>query len=333
MSSKLNAPVNTTEIAAAGQVEVKVEPTDGAIPNIATAVKAEEATGARNGVFSSDDVMAAYKSLFGTLYNAAPQISITNVKRALGQSEILVKLAQEYDCLQHIRPHLGNLLSQFRQTLFVSIKNDPPRWLRLAVDLESPYIYTEALIHLVGCHPSWPWATPRTEIVSQVHKIVKAKAQHLAKLTAAVERDLFLNDIQASDGSFVALGGDFESWLAVQLFRDWFVREVRAAQYKSKDETNPMRIGYVYRKVKKGGEAYLPYDQVLRTLTTRVRDKTNSWDELAADLKILKEYASKTVEDLTKNKLMLDVEVHNIGYLTCTDITPGDYAWVVMAEE
>jgi hypothetical protein len=256
------------------------------------------------------------------------------VKRALGQSEILVKLAKEYGSLEFVRPHLGNLLSQFRQALFISIKTDPPRWLRLGVDLESPSIYTEALIHIVGTHPVWPWTTThKSEVDPSIHKLIRSKAQHLAKLSATVERDLFLNDIQGSDGRSIRLESDFESWLPVQLFRDWFCHEVRSCNYRNSDEQSPMKIGTLYRKIRKGGEEYLAYDHVLTTLSSRVRDKSNSWEDLAADLKMLKEYASKTVEDITKNNLMLDVEANLVGYLTCVDVTPADYPWALAAEE
>ncbi|KAF2490461.1 hypothetical protein BU16DRAFT_470223, partial [Lophium mytilinum] len=224
-------------------------------------------------------------------------------------------------------------LSQFREALFVSIKNDPARWLSLSVDLESPSIYTEALIHLVGSYPAWPWATPRSEIAAGVHRLIKAKSQHLIKLSALVERDLFLNSIEGADGKYVTMESDFEAWMPAQMFRDWFCREVRAAAFKNSDATNPMRIGALYRRIRKGGDAYLPFDEVLKTLMLRVRNKTDSWSELADDLKMLKEYATKTVAEITTNKLLLDLEANTIGYLTCVEVTPADYPWAVMGEE
>ncbi|OCL14767.1 hypothetical protein AOQ84DRAFT_402045, partial [Glonium stellatum] len=274
------------------------------------------------------DISLAYSSLFRAYYNLPPDITTTNVQLALSQSELLIEVAQIYDSVHIIRAHIGNIFSQFRQKLNIAIKDNPPRWLKLSIALESPAIFTEALIHLVGSHPAWPWRTKSVTIPQNVLKVIKEKADHLNELCAEAERDLFLNTIEAADGGPTTIENDFEGWCTVQVFRDWYCARLNTIISKAGDQ-RVMERGTLYRAMGKGGDSYLPYDEVLASLRNNV--KSDDWTDLADDLKRLKKYAKDTVHDLCKNELMLDVDNHNIGYLTCVDVEVKDFPW--MAQE
>lgn len=307
------------------QPEIKLEPQSDDLPRFETVIKFEGRAQSAHRKASHIDILLAYTSLFRAYYNLSPDITTTNIQLALVQSEFLIEVAQIYDSVHLIRPHIGNIFSQFRQKLYIAIKDDPPRWLRLSITLESPSIFAEALIHLVGSHPAWPWRTRNHTIPESVLKVIKKKADDLNELCAEVERDLFLNSIQAAGGGPTTIEKDFEGWCIVQVFRDWYCSRLNAIISKAGDQ-RVMERGRLYRIMRRGGDAYLPYDEVLASMRHNV--KSDDWMELADDLKILKEYAKDTVHDLCKNELMLDVDAHNIGYLTCVDVETKDFPWV-----
>lgn len=56
-------------------------------------------------------------------------------------------------------------------------------------------------------------------------------------------------------------------------------------------------------------------------------------DVLQEDLGLLKEFASREVQDLTRNELSLDVEENKVGWLTCAKIERADIPWRAEAEE
>lgn len=94
--------------------------------------------------------------IFGAFYNVNPHIVANNIKAAMSKVEQLVRVAQQLGCTHLVTSHVGNALVQHRQSLYKDILADAPRYLLLSLALESVFLYTEALIHLVGAYPNWP---------------------------------------------------------------------------------------------------------------------------------------------------------------------------------
>lgn len=55
--------------------------------------------------------------------------------------------------------------------------------------------------------------------------------------------------------------------------------------------------------------------------------------DLGNDLKLLKRYASRIIEELEKNHLMVDVDSEGIGYLICVEVEAGYVPWWTEMEE
>ncbi|KAF2257785.1 hypothetical protein CC78DRAFT_178990 [Lojkania enalia] len=160
--------------------------------------------------------MTFYRQLFGLFYNITLPMPI-DIGLALVQSEGLVMVAIELQCLPLLRPHLSRTLAGFRQKLFLSIKRDPARWILLAMPLQDDSIFTECLVHLVGTYPAWPWPTRRTGIPSEVRQFIAHKAKELNQLCLEVDRDLLLITIENPKGDVVtpAESEDQETWILV----------------------------------------------------------------------------------------------------------------------
>ena len=266
--------------------------------------------------------LSAYHSLFLIYYNRAPEVSTTNISVALSQCELLVSVATYYGSLRVVRPYLGNILSQFRHALYAAIAEDPPRWFKLSIPLESASIFSEALIHLAGCWPHWIWTTPALALSPSMIDLVKRKAKHLNDLRGEVDRELLTNSLSAEGGHPVTFSTSLESWMVVQIFRDWL-----ATQMHNRRRADKAHHGIIYRLMRKGGESYLPLETVSEELEGLRGNGMGSWVEVAEDLKALKEFAMQAVAQLVKNNIMLDVEAARIQYLTCVEVVEEDFPW------
>lgn len=258
-------------------------------------------------------------------YNRAPSVSTTNVSAALTQCEVIVSVATLYGSLNVVRPYLGNILSQFRHALFSAIAEDPPRWLKLSIPLESASIFSEALIHLVGCWPHCYWPTPAATIPKDMIDLITQKATRLNDLRREVDQELLTNSLSTEEGNLVTLASSPESWMVAQVFRDWMATQMRDAR-----RADLAPHGNAYRLMRKGGDVYLPLETVSEALHG-IRGKGKgwgSWAKVAEDLKALKEFGIGAVKPLVRNCLMLDVEVAGIRYLTCVDVGVEDFPWL-----
>lgn len=267
--------------------------------------------------------LAAYNDLFLMYYNRAPSVSTTSINAALTQCEVIVSIATFYGSLNVVRPYLGNIVSQFRHVLFAAIAEDPPRWFNLSIPLETGSIFSEALIHLVGCWPSWAWPTPMTTIASDMTELIKKKAKRLSDLRREVDQELLTNSLSAEEGNPVAFASFPESWMVAQVFRDWLATQLHAIR-----KAGVAHHGTVYRLMRKGGEAYLPLETVSEALDGIRGQGMGTWVEVAEDLHAMKDFAIRAVEPLVGNCLMLDVETAEIKYLTCVDVGMEDFPWV-----
>jgi hypothetical protein len=269
------------------------------------------------------DVVDAYDQIFGAFYNIPLRIPLHSIEAALEVSEQLVNIACDMGCIALVESHIGNALLQFRQALFVAIKADPPRWLKLAFHLKNDSIYTEALIHLVGAHPCWPWSTTKRDILPEgISRLVARKSEELDHMCLEVERDVLFLTIQVHKGPVTPQeASQFDTWFIVQTFRDILAREFNALDRLS-DSKRSMARGAMYRKLK--SVAYMPPEEMRRMMQQIMPGAVDSLEE---DLGMLKEYASEIVADLAKNELMLPVEAHKIGYLTCTKVGREDIPW------
>ena len=265
----------------------------------------------------------AYQSLFRIFYNQVPLVSSTDIDQALEQCEKLVAIAQHYGSLHIIRPYLGNSLAQFRHTLFKGIAKDPPRWMVLAVSLESATIYSEALVHCAGCWPCWPWPTPSTSVQAAAFSIITTKGKELLALRSEIDQELLINSLEDDDGRPVTLKKSAEQWMVVNIWRDWLARNLNI--YRNNGNGY---FGTYYRTLSKGGDAYLPAEKQAEKLCEISGYGMRHWEDVAQDLKALKDFAMRAVALLVKNNLFLEPVSAGIEYLTCTEVTADDYPWL-----
>ena len=156
-------------------------------------------------------------------------------------------------------------------------------------------------------------------------ELVKRKAKLLSDLRAEVDRELLTNSLSAEEGDPVTFAAAPESWLVVQVFRDWLARQMHDVR-----KAGRLYDGTVYRLMRRGGEAYLPVEEVSEALEGLRGQGVGEWGEVAEDLRAMKEFARRAVEGLVRNGLVCGGEGAGAGgeYLTCVDVGPEDFPWV-----
>ncbi|KAH8663607.1 hypothetical protein BGZ60DRAFT_565649 [Tricladium varicosporioides] len=287
-------------------------------------------------------VLETYNSIFLIFYNKPPKISTINIDIALQQSEGLVKLAEHLDCVSLVRPHLSNTLLSYGRTLYKAILQDPPRWLLLSTYLESAPIFREAIVHIVGMHPIWPWheTATRDYFKPDILQLIDKKALELKILKTDINSKLFCSSITV-DGQEVRIWKNnkatFDTFFVVSLWRDWFVGGISKTK-SSRDKALEQPINssrniidaVPYRLMGQGGEAYLPLGETLTLLRDFKGKDFARWDprEVNEDLMIMKLFAMKEVKPLLASESMLDLEAEGIGYFTCTKIANEELPWV-----
>lgn len=160
-------------------------------------------------------------------------------------------------------------------------------------------------------------------------QVVVKKVGELETLKRAVDRALFLTSIRIDEKEIYLDKNDEstrDTWFVVQIWRDWYSRSVSEA-IASKDPTEKI-LTRLYRTIAKGGDTYLPLEEVLELLgavnyTHRPRSAVDI-QEVADDLKILKESAQEIATRICINNSMVDVEEAGIEYFTCTKVDSAD---------
>lgn len=255
------------------------------------------------------------------MYSQEPQLS-SNVLEALGECEALMGLASMYGSEMIVRPMLISRLGEFRLGLYKGIATDPPRWMNLAVRLQSGMIFSEALVHCAGGYPDFPWPTKLASVLPECYQIVFDKSRSLQFKRIEIDNALFTNTLLQSDGRPATLVDSPEAWLVNSVFHDWLRRECLNATISHK-----WRAIGCYRLIHQGGDAYLPEDEVEETLIEVDAPGVGQWEELGQELKTIKNYAKSEVAPLVKSELLIDAENEGIPYLTCVGVSESEYPW------
>ncbi|KAF2115060.1 hypothetical protein BDV96DRAFT_477478, partial [Lophiotrema nucula] len=265
----------------------------------------------------------AYYDTLAYFYGNALPISNTSIWAALLQSEELVKVATALECLQSIRAEINEVLCGFRTKLFLAIKDDPVRWMKIAIATQSGMIYPECLTHLVGSHPLSPWPTKRISLPSELRQLIAAKSRELELLCYEANESLLMSSIMVGKGPVTPDDSQhYETWTAVSIFRDAIATRLHKLDGQSYGRVRGR--GAFYRAIAKGGTSFLDYEEVRGLCVDLMKSK---WEDLGSDLKLLKSHAAGVVDKLAQNELFIDPDSNGIGYLTCYKPQPSDRPW------
>ncbi|KAF7930169.1 hypothetical protein BELL_0086g00050 [Botrytis elliptica] len=282
-------------------------------------------------------VLDAYRSLFLCYFGCAPTISTTNSATAASQSMLLIKIANLYDSAKVVRPYIVASLLSLGRSLYASIRRNPPNFLLLAYKLQCSPIFKEALIHIVGQYPSWPWLTKEDRMGHDLGRVIRKKFEDLQDMRFEANGPLFQSCI-VKDKVRVSINNldrsTFDVWVIVQIWHDWFSQQLRHCTLVQRHEHRNVEKN-MYKLIAQGGDAYLKIDDVMAMIEPfRAGSEAREWghwekDQVELQLNILKESAAKKVSNLVANELMGDTggNAGEIEYLTCTKVHEHELPW------
>ncbi|KAI6708994.1 hypothetical protein JHW43_008488 [Diplocarpon mali] len=168
---------------------------------------------------------------------------------------------------------------------------------------------------------------------SPVLEIMEKKLKDLKALKAAANTSLITTSVLVG-GTELSINSlsnaTMISWSVVQQWRDWFAGSLARGNGKAEEEKNRVHA-QVYRTLRKGGDSYLPIQQVLEQLEAiRSEDQplgTAERKQVEKDLHSIKKSAQKQVALLCVNNSMLPVERAGIEWFTCVNVENKEMPW------
>jgi hypothetical protein len=96
--------------------------------------------------------LAAYDNFFKALYNLDPTFSIHDHESLIGETILLLSIAEELSAVNSVRRIIESELLRTNNFLWVQIRIRPELWADIAARLESPVMFNEAMVHVIGAY-------------------------------------------------------------------------------------------------------------------------------------------------------------------------------------
>lgn len=273
----------------------------------------------------------SWNNLFRTFYNLEPIISGSSLQTVLEKSMHLMDAADSVGAAPAVRAHIDNSLMRHGQLLYRAILARPILWGGLAIKIESPAIFKDAVIHVVGKWNSLSNAEKRN-MNPHFRAICEEKVAELYKIKGTVEMRIAGHLPQVlwrKAGSTTATSranyaNDIYMWMAVNIHRQWFLQVVGIERRGRDGRDGGTEL---YHAIQEGGATYLavqdyvnfhnicPMSKKARTI---VSDKVRQ----------MKFEVRKYVGCLMVNRSQLDLkEDLQLDHLLCTEVTDHDLPW------
>lgn len=279
-----------------------------------------------------DPLVRDYDNLFRLFYNHPPVLNNVNIATAYSECKSLLALADMYDALPVTGPRVDHHLLGFGSRLFKQIAKYPPSYLKLGYMARSRVIFSEALIHVVG---QWPAGLSHLRngtypsLPDSVLDIIEDKVEDLEDMKGRVDSKLFRLTLTTSRGERVSPTNAYLDWLAVSLFRQWFVDSTTPppapilknspsnpqSHNRNQDSSAASSPARAYRLIgSPSTQTYLTHDDLKRFLKvhpTQSSDSLYTRDVLKRferKMDEIKRLAREIVKPLMRNFLELDLK-------------------------
>jgi hypothetical protein len=278
------------------------------------------------------EVYTHYDNMFRAFYNEPLVLDNRNLATVLHDCMGLVDVAEKYGCVSAIRESVDIALLRQGQVLFKSISQNPAAWANFSCRVQSPTIFKECLIHLVG---QWTMLSEdhKAELFGDITKVCERKHKEFQLLKEGIELRIlghYSVSVQKKDSKDpndnpgrMQYANDIYPWMALALFRHWFAQNI--AQKNNFDAKDG---GYsFYYMMSKGGQAYLDRNQCLKFhLYCPMSQKGRTVFE--NHLSAYKAEIQTFVEPLMLNRTQLELkETEPLKHLVSLEVGAADYPW------
>jgi hypothetical protein len=279
-------------------------------------------------------VLQGFDNLFRTYHNIEPQFSSNNVGVAMNQVEFLFNLSTLYSLpkadIKNIRKGIVKHLFTFKRSLWKSVMDDPGRWLFLSLNLRSPSIFREAVIHIVGSRSHHAWEHDYEELIPyNVSMLINAKIIELSQAKERVDAALLKCTLEV-DGIDVVQAKGNTAYDAYSYWHEWH-REQTADALDARQNGRCIDA-HKYQLMTVGTDKYLDESETVSEYKTLFasRGGESSADKEAAFvlyLNMMKDRAQTIAEPMLDNYSKLNNLEEGIRYLTCTTLEENDFPW------
>ena len=274
-----------------------------------------------------------YDNLFRAFYNLQLKFDTKNLPTVLRDTMGLVEVAEFYGAINSLAESVDVALLRQGQILYKSIARNPIAWSKFSCRIQSPTIFKDSLIHLVG-----QWAMlaeeERAELTPVVVEICERRYKYQSSMKQAIELRILghypvsMQRTEQDQHGRATYSNNIYSWMAISLFRQWFGQNI----VDKKTSTAADGGASIYRQIARGGQAYLTRAQVadfyLSFPMTR-KGRTVFESHLTA----YKEEIQAFVQPLMVNNTQLEQAADDpLDYLLCLEVKDNDYPWVPETE-
>ncbi|OJI81912.1 hypothetical protein ABZX51_001810 [Aspergillus tubingensis] len=238
-------------------------------------------------------------------------------KNFLDNSWGVAELASEIEAENYIFPILGAALEGYEQELYYSISNDPIGWVNLAIRIQSPTIFREGIIHIVG---RWNYVTDEGHALlpGQIRELCESKHRDLQYDKRMIEMNILNHPVADPHDR------DIYMWIAKAFHQQWLGNSIAEKKtYRSLDGGAAF-----YRAINAGGNAYLPIiDPQTNLILLPIRQDEVTLVENR--LNALKNAVKHLVTSLLESRSRFDPLVWGeLPYLTCCVVNHNDIPWL-----
>ncbi|KAF2646212.1 hypothetical protein P280DRAFT_464449 [Massarina eburnea CBS 473.64] len=279
-----------------------------------------------------------YESIFYAFYNKEIRICDTDMRAALEDVMQIINIADYLGCTNIISKPVEVALLKHGQTLYRSIQSTPAGWARMAYDLKSECIFTEAMIHLVG---NWArnkdTSNEKLREYPQIKALVKKYYRILYQKGKTLENQVascYPGDMQTPSTDLPikreVFSKDILVWMALCFFRHWLGQRIISGKGHGGEDG-----GFeLYQQLGAAGEAYMN-KIVMNQFHAKIPMTKKAFNVLENHLLEIKECIKGIVDksNILQSNCQLDVNKFPVTYLTCTKFDREDFPWLSAAAQ
>ncbi|KAI9732928.1 MAG: hypothetical protein M1818_007361 [Claussenomyces sp. TS43310] len=280
--------------------------------------------------------LKAYDNYFRAVYNLDPIFATTDIKYLLADALSLLNVAESLNGENCVRRVIESYLLREGNCLWKHIASRPEAWSDMAVRLQSPTLFREAMCHIVG---AWKLSIKETFLFALTNgpvivRLAKRKVQQLDRKKQTMEEDLMHfyphSLIHRADPVTGRMPGrhnyasDIYLWLALILVRQY----ISTAMFRDQHHRATDGGACLYRQISQGNAAYL-IGSDLNGFWAEFEMSDRGKEALEFAVQYVKDqlrpFVSELLVDNTRAALSADAPVFT--YLTCCSITDEELPW------
>ena len=338
-AAKANTPSNVVK-----EEKVKAEPDDDS----GSGISGETVTADAPTSLPPIDWIKAYETFLSIVTGTTQRRRFDkDASLALPQIAGVVSIANRYNAVSALENTFNGLLLQYinNKSLFPSIATHADSWLVIGLIMKNSNVFEEAFPHLAGCFPEfWPFAKLKERIPGEVFAAIEAKARTLRYSRYEVDHELLtlgLATMVGDQDAFVGQNAAPVAYDTLNVWRDYICEHLGYVKTSTggdklnlESKKSPtcnhkdvcLTVAGFYRLLGKGGDAYLPTDEVLKKeWWNKERYKCDNIG-IRQNLAILKTQAAEIVKSLTESTLQYE-QKDQLRYLTCISMRDVPQPW------